>query len=631
MSTKFEIIYPGKSRIGFDGGINLKYDRQLITDNETPDCLNVIYGNGSVETRPGSTKLNTATAGTFACDGLYTRHTFTGAESMCAWFGGTMYVLGTTTFTAVASATSVWTAGVRVAATEMENYLFMGNGGSIPMKYNGEFTRHGVYPPTATAAAATAATGSVLTGTYRYAYTYVNTALVESDLSPLTATFTAASENIELTGIGVAPQSFGVNARYLYRTANSSAVFKRLATLSNNTATVYTDAIADAALGIVAPTDKGVPPNYNVCVTHQSRLFFIDPSSAFVWYTDLGEPYTVASTNFRVMGDSTSDIPKSLFVYENGIVVGCAKSVWFIYMPSSSDADWLDIRIKTSYGSKSPFGGFTFNNRLMLPVMESDKFVGFAAIAGTSVEPTATILTVQNTLAQLYSDKIEPDMDDVPVAYVPNISAIVYRNRAFVALPYGAVSKNNRIYYFDFSMENLSKNQKFAWAPWTGMNVSQMCIYGGMLYYGTSDATGFVYRMMVDNTFSDDGSAINSYYWTKEYDGGPGYESFWKDWRYINILYEASGEYNMTLSHRMNSAEDEGQSVDVDLTPDAALWGTMVWGTDMWSAGYETKELDHAIGSGGRRIQLKFSNQNTAGQKFKLVGMQLRYNLRGRR
>jgi hypothetical protein len=57
----------------------------------------------------------------------------------------------------------------------------------------------------------------------------------------------------------------------------------------------------------------------------------------------------------------------------------------------------------------------------------------------------------------------------------------------------------------------------------------------------------------------------------------------------------------------------------------------MVWGVDEWSAGYETKELDQPIGISGRRLQVRFSNQNTAGQKFKVLGMQLRYNIKGRR
>jgi hypothetical protein len=104
MAAKFDVIYPSNNRIKLDGGLNNKFDKQIFLDNESPDCKNVIFSDGSVVTRPGTTKLNTTSVGTFACDGLYTRHANNGAESMCAWFGGSLYTLGATTFTAVASA-----------------------------------------------------------------------------------------------------------------------------------------------------------------------------------------------------------------------------------------------------------------------------------------------------------------------------------------------------------------------------------------------------------------------------------------------------------------------------------------------------------------------------------------------
>ena len=218
--------------------------------------------------------LNTASVGTFACDGLFTRHSNTGAESMVAWFNGTLYANDVATFVTVPSGQSIFTAGQRVGGAEYENYLFMGNGGSIPMKYkDNELTRHGIYPPTTTMTVATAATGSALTGQYQYKVSYVNSNLVESDVYGTTPTFTAASENIALTSIPVAPQSFGVDSRRLYRTENSGTVFYRLATLSDNTTTTYEDAILDIDLGVAAPSDNGVPPNYKSIVYHSSRMF----------------------------------------------------------------------------------------------------------------------------------------------------------------------------------------------------------------------------------------------------------------------------------------------------------------------------------------------------------------------
>lgn len=633
-SNRFEMLYPAKGRIGFDGGLNTKFDKQLIADNESPDCQNVIYGNGTVETRGGTTKLNTATVGTFACDGLYTRHGNAGTQTMLAWFGGSLYGLGTTTFTAIASSVSLFTAGNRVSAAEYENHIFFGNGGAVPMKYNGaHFTRHGIYAPTTTMTAASAATGSALTGEYSYKVTYFNANLVEGDVSPVSNTLTVSGKNISLTSIPVAAASFGVAGRYLYRNVSSGTVYKRLATLSDNTTTTYEDAIADASLGVTAPSDNGVPPVYSVVVYHQARLFMIDPATDLVWYSELGNPYVVKAENFRRIGDTSGEVPKTLNVYDNGIIVGTANgSLWLIYMPDTDDANWVDVRFKTDFGSKSPFAGFYFNNRLMMAVMQNSKFVGFAAIAGNAVEPSVTLLTTSSAMGETYSDKIESQIFDIQEAYVGNISSIVHKNKAYITCTYGASNTtNNRIYFFDFSQENLSKSQKFMWAPWTGLSAAQFCEYAGALYYATSTATGFVYRMN-SNVYSDDGAAIDSYYWTKEFDGGPGYESHYKDFRWINLLYELSGAYYATMAIRTDSTTGAGTNQAIDLDPGSTVWGSMRWGIDTWEPGQATEDSQISLGTfAGKRIQFKFTNQNTAGQKFKLVGMNLMFNVRGRR
>jgi len=50
----FRRIYPGPGKIVFDGGKNNKYEKSIIEDNESPDCLNVDFNAGSVGTRSGS-------------------------------------------------------------------------------------------------------------------------------------------------------------------------------------------------------------------------------------------------------------------------------------------------------------------------------------------------------------------------------------------------------------------------------------------------------------------------------------------------------------------------------------------------------------------------------------------------
>jgi hypothetical protein len=284
MSSQFRRIFPSKGRITFDGGLNNKFNRQHILDNESPDCANVIFGNGSVETREGYQKMNTTAVGSFAGDGIFTRRADTGAETMVVFAGSLMYDLAGTTFTTIASAQSVFTAGTKVYGAMQEGNLFVGNGDAIPYKWNGaEFTRHGVYPATDTFTAATSSAGT-LTGDFRYLLTGVNSALVESDAGPITDTFTASSEQVSLTSLTTFPQSFGINTRKIYRTEAGGSTYKLLTTISDNTTTTYTDNSSDSELGAAAPTDQSVPPNYSVIKYHQNRLFMLDPANPnFLW------------------------------------------------------------------------------------------------------------------------------------------------------------------------------------------------------------------------------------------------------------------------------------------------------------------------------------------------------------
>ena len=631
--SQFRRIYPGHGRVLFDGGKNSKFERSIIADNESPDCANVVFTNGAVETRQGVTKLNTTSVGSFAFDGFYTRRTDTGAETMVAFAGGHMFTLATTTFVTVPSAQSVFTAGVRVATTQYENHMFIGNGGVVPYKYNGtDFTRHGVYPPTTTSTVSSQAAG-VLTGDYRYKVTYVNSQSVEGDVGPVTATFTAAAATLRVASIPVAPQSWGVNSRRLYRTEAGGTTFKRVATIADNTTTTYDDNNTDASLGTTAPTDNGVPPNYSICIYHQNRLFVNDPANPnYVWYSDLAEPYTFASTNFIKVGDSTSDLVKAFGVFDNSIVVYCEKSIQLIYMPDTTPGNWKPVQIRSAYGSKSPFCALPIERRQLFPAMQNDKFVGFGAVAGDSVEPSATILTVSTAGSDLKSDRIEPDMFNVVEAYVGNISGIVYKNKAYISVTYSSGSTtNNRIYVMDFSASNLRKSQKESWVPWTGLSAAQFTIYNGNLYYGTSAATGFAYKMET-GVYSDDGSAIDSYYWTKEFSGTEDEYNLFKDFRYANVLLENSGDWFMNITYRVDSDRGSGNTTQVDLDPGSSLWGTMVFGRDTWGGGSDQREYRLYLGtSRGKRIQFKFSNQNTAGQKFKIHGLNYVYNVKGLR
>jgi hypothetical protein len=184
---------------------------------------------------------------------------------------------------------------------------------------------------------------------------------------------------------------------------------------------------------------------------------------------------------------------------------------------------------------------------------------------------------------------------------------------------------------FDFSNNGLEKSQKYTWAPWSGINPAQFCVYNGNLYYASADAVGLVYEMN-QTTYNDNGSAINSYLWTKEFSGQGPHSTWFKDWRFANLLYGLLGDWLMGLTIRVDSDEGDGLTYDLDCNPGSSTWGSVVWGSDIWDAGSTTDDVKQPLGQfRGKRIQFKFSNKNTVNSGFKVVGLNLTYNLKGKR
>lgn len=631
MPSNFDRTYPAQGRTLFDGGLNSKFEKTLIAENESPDCANVSFTNGAVGTRGGSTSI-ASSFGSHIGDGIYVRHDNSGAETMVVFGGGNMYDLQASTFVTVPSAQSVFVSGSRVGAAEYENYLFIGQSGvTSPYKWNGAFTRHGVDIP-ATAPTATTNNSGLLTGSYSWKVTFVNSNLVEGNPTGASATLTAAAEQFDVV-IPVAPQSFGVEARRLYRNENSGTVWNRVATISDNTTTTYVDNIADADLGVAAPADNGVPPQYSFIKAHQNRLFCNDVTNLnFLWYSNLLDPYNFKSTNFIPVGDNSGDLLRSIEVFENGVVCGTDRGATIIYMPSTDDTTWVVVRAKTNLGTKSPFGLIAYQNKVMFPAIEASKMVGFAALEGASVSPNATFLTVTTAGSQFQSDAIEPNIFDIQEGFLDTISAISFKNKLYFTVTKGSGNTtNNYILVYDFTISNLSKRKFGAWIPYTGLNAAQFAVYNGNLYFIESTATGLV-KQLETNTYNDDGAAIDSYYWTKEFSGLNGDDEYQKDFRNLNLLYDKAGAYFMNFLAKVDSDLGAGNENTIDLNPGGSLWGAMVFGRDAWGGGNAQEDERIFLGKlRGKRIQFGYNNQNVADQRFKVHSQKFSYNIKGKR
>lgn len=634
-SSPFRILYPIEA---FDGGLNSKYEPNIIADNESPDCKNVVFDDrGGVQTRLGSTKFNTTAVGSFAGDGLFTCRFNDGTEQMVGWWNGTMFKLNTTTFVTVPSAQSVFTAGTRVDMTMYQNYAFFGNGGSNPYKWNGtEFTRMGIPQPNSgpTVVSGTAGANAVPTGDVNYKVSYVNSALAEGNVSALTTTLTiATSATVSLTCLPIAPTSFGVNQRKLYRMdSTTGGVYKLRATIADNTTVNYTD--TGGSVSTSAPVDNAEPPNWSMSTTHQERVFVNNPANpSYAYYSELGNPYVVKTTNYILMGDGDGENISGIAVHANNVAYFKDSSIWMLYMPSTTTTDWIRIKTLSKYGSVGHFAQADYSSLRMFIGKRYGVLAGFFALGGVDTQPESTQTVTTAIKSDSKSDKIEPDVFLLNRSAVTTACAIEYKNKLWFAVPGNLQTTNTLVYQYDFQRRAESETDG-SWVPFTfPVSISAFTIYGGALYAQSQTANGFVYKLDVASTYSDDGSAINSYYWTKEFKGHPQHLEHRKDFRNAYFIVETMGNWYMNISFRIDAQAGSTVTTAVYLSPGNSVWGTAIWGAFTWGSGSTRKDVTiNSSPYAGKKIQFKFDNQNTAGQAFHVLpGGNFSYNLRGLR
>lgn len=132
-----------------------------------------------------------------------------------------------------------------------------------------------------------AVAGNVDNGAHRYRVTFV-TLDGETEGGDISAAVTVADKTVngkvELTAIPTGGST--VTSRKLYRTTAGGSSYLLLATIANNTATTYTDNIADASLGAGVPTtNTTLDPEMNALIGSSRRTAEEMSARAFITQT----------------------------------------------------------------------------------------------------------------------------------------------------------------------------------------------------------------------------------------------------------------------------------------------------------------------------------------------------------
>lgn len=446
------------------GGVNLKSAVTALQDNETPYCRNVTFGSiYGVESRQGfSKKIQTPTGATIT--GIYQLQRSNNTEFNIFASGADIYLR--TSYTAYTSIIAGRTPGAFYDFSTLNDYAFIVNGVDPNLKYDGtNVYALGVPAPVAAPAVAVGAAG-VLTGAYQYAYTWENLDGEESNPSAISAVVNPAAQQVNLTGITVAPApAIGVQqivARRIYRTEAGGATLFFVARIADNVTTIYTDNLPDDQLGIELEFDNDIPPILSIIETHKDRLFGVDPLfPSNLLFSKLYRHDQWPILFSIPVGLDDGDVITAVVSFFDQLVIFKRKSIYVL----SGDNELNFVLQKAQTDSRIG----ALNNRV--PAVIGNR-IYFLSERG--------VYSFDGLRIQYESVKIEPFFDvERPFSQITfnwafeNIAlGINYKNAAknwyVLCVPTGSVAQNDFIWVLDTVIN--------AWTPFTGILASYMAV-----------------------------------------------------------------------------------------------------------------------------------------------------------
>lgn len=192
-----------------------------------------------------------------------------------------------------------------------KNTCYMSNGTDEGKAYDGTTARKwGIdYPSTGCSTAGGGA--GALTGAYQYLVSFYNhNTGHESSVNVTPATFTASSQQVDLSSIPVSADS-QVTRRRIYRTTSGGSIFYFLHEITDNTTTTYTDNNADSALGSTeGPTDNDPPNSFLFLEEWDGRIWGVQPNSTELEFS-----------NSKFLTPTGTGLPEESFSVDNRIDV----------------------------------------------------------------------------------------------------------------------------------------------------------------------------------------------------------------------------------------------------------------------------------------------------------------------
>ena len=615
--------------IGWDG---LSGSRNLnrVLPSHLLIARNISYFGGAISREGGSTKYNTTAitgspkirGGRDWYTGIYHRQVVcvdTGSEEKLLKDTGDA-AFSVTLKAGLTSGAKVCFVEGGIEATARARKLFFFNGKNTPQVLAGDGAAttdigagHTKAPAALTAALA-GAVGNVDNGTHSYKVTFVDEA-GETEAGAKSNVITIADKTVNgqvnLTFIPVSTD-ITVIARKIYRTvAGDVSNHKLLTIISNNTATTYTDNIADSGLGADAPTANttstkptdwagDAQPSFGVI--HEGRLFAGGNNNA---------PHTIyfsTMANHEDFADAGSGIGQIFSGVGEGLIGGVSfkgylvlwkypKGIFIVDTADASPSGWRILQLTDKVGGVAQGGILQLEDDVVF-LDASGNFQSLGAVEAYG-DVAAKNISAISEIGTWFSDNIN-------LLHLDKVQSIWYskKREAYFALPASGSTENTLSVVLDFNEQNKIKFRESEkdrplslwltedsldkiWKPYCG------------------DLTGFVWKLDQD---------------TKNVDGG-GYDSRFRTppltFDYIDKAIASKLKVGQFLEVDYTSNATYFLSVDVywdgeyryttalDLSAAAAVLGSFVLDTDKL-AGNSVSTIRKRLYGSGRALALEF-------------------------
>lgn len=390
------------------------------------------------------------------------------------------------------------------------------------------------------------------------------------------------------------------------------------------TAAVYKDTIymvngTDGVMkwdGATFATISGLPfANCKYIVLHKNRMYFsgdpVNPSR--VWFSELGDQENVQALDFIDINTNDGDLIMSLVEHMDNLVVikqnslkvltGTGPQAYTVvdeYLTKGTVSHWSVISILGELYYLSREGVYMFNGKVSILVSDDIKGSVFGLNGNVG-----------------WSSK-----------YLTNACAVNYNNKYWLALTEGTGVTNNRIYILDYTHRTkLSPD-----GVWTRYDtpVSSFCLSQNSTTLATilltgDPSSGLVYQQDTGN--SDNGSNINDYYHTKDYDyGAPAHYKSYKGLFFFAeqqpINYPIQIKYVLDLNK-------ESRPINLNLGgTSAGYFGTSLFG--LATFGSHGNVITGTTSVSGASRYLSFIVSDNSINPFVFLGFVVRYQVKRR-